>query len=47
MNVKKIYVGLCLLACFGGFAGCNDDEGFSNENVIIREDFSSTEGEGI
>ena len=47
MDVKKICWGLCLLACFGGFAGCSDDEDFSNENVIIREDFSSTEGEVI
>ena len=47
MDVKKICWGLCLLACFSGFAGCSDDEDFSNENVIIREDFSSTDGEVI
>ena len=47
MDVKKICWGLCLLTCFGGFAGCSDDEEGFNENVIIRDDFTNTEGEKI
>lgn len=47
MDVKKICWGLCLLTCFGGFAGCSDDEEGFNENVIIRDDFTNTEGERI
>lgn len=47
MDVKKICWGLCLLTCFSGFAGCSDDEEGFNENVILRNDFTNTEGEVI
>lgn len=47
MNVKKICWGLSLLTCFSGFAGCSDDEEGFNENVILRNDFTNTEGEVI
>lgn len=44
MDVKKFCWGLCLLACFGGFVGCSDDDTPPvEEEYVVPEEFLNLE----